>query len=205
MINLKTLVLGPLLNNCYILYTNKEAVVIDASWESEQIAEMIESLGLNLKYILITHGHVDHIVGAGKLKELTGAKILINEKDLFLYDHIKEQAQLFGFSVESLPPPDEFLTDNQEITIDGLTLKLIHTPGHTPGGLCYSVENKLFTGDTLFQGSIGRTDLWGGDYEQLIKSIKERLFTLGDDIEVYPGHGDETKIEQEKKSNPFLI
>ncbi len=206
-IQIKTLVLGPLLNNCYIIYAEgqTEALLVDASFDSNRIVEAINSLGLSLKYVLITHGHIDHVVGSGLIRDETGAKIMIHRDDLLLYDHVQEQGQMFGFHVDKLPQPDGFLDDGQHVAIAGISIQVIHTPGHSPGGLCYLLGDNLFTGDTLFQGSIGRTDLCGGDYEQLIKSIKEKLFPLGEEISVYPGHGEGTQLGRERMTNPFLI
>lgn len=204
------LVLGPFVNNIYILgdEASKEAIVVDASFEPEKIVKRVKELGLVVRTILLTHGHIDHIVGAEKVRAGTGGEIAICEKDLWLYEHVGEQGKMFGFGARELPEPDRFLKSGDEAAFGGRRLKIIETPGHSPGSVCFKGELDgrplVLTGDTLFCRSIGRTDLWGGDMGEITRSIRKKLFTLEPGALVLPGHGDETDIESEKKENPFV-
>ncbi len=205
----KSFPVGPLQCNCSVVgcEETKEAVVIDPGGDVEKILELVKEQGFTVKYLLHTHAHFDHIMGSSKLKEKTGAKICLHEKDKFLYDNLKMQCGLFGFKAEDPTPTDLFLNDEEEVKIGKFNAKVIFTPGHTPGSLCFSVadqESILFAGDTLFNHSIGRTDLWGGSFEDIIDSIKGRLFTLDDSTRVVTGHGEDTKIWTEKRENPFV-
>jgi glyoxylase-like metal-dependent hydrolase (beta-lactamase superfamily II) len=200
---------GPLQCNCSIIACpeTKEAAVIDPGGNPEMILELAKKHGLTIKYLLHTHAHFDHIIGSRKLKEDTGAKILLHAGDQFLYDNLAQQGKLFGFSITEPLPIDEYLQDEQEIQIGKIKTTIVHTPGHTPGSCSFCLQDKqslLFSGDTLFHRSIGRTDLWGGNHEQILKSIKQRLFTLDDATRVIPGHGPDTDIWSEKKENPFF-
>jgi len=203
---LKSLITGPLEVNCYILGCKKtgEAAVIDPGGNAEEITSLIEELNLKLKWILITHGHFDHTGGLKKLKELTGGIICIHPEDMFLFETGSESALFWGFKIDSPPSPDRLLADSEEIRIGEHKIKVLHTPGHSPGGVCYYTEDKIFVGDVLFSGSIGRTDLPGGDHRTLLNTIKEKLLTLPEETKVYPGHGTSTTISQEIKGNPFL-
>lgn len=207
---LEKLVLGPFVNNVYILgdEESKEGIIIDASFLPEEIVRAVKNLGLNIKTILLTHGHIDHIAGAEKVKQGTGAQIAICEKDMWLYDHIGDQGKLFGFGVKSLPTPDLFLKHGDTVAFGKHRFKIIETPGHSPGSVCFSGELDgkpvVFTGDTLFCRSIGRTDLWGGDFGEIERSIKQKLFNLAPGTLVLPGHNEETDIGTEQKSNPFV-
>ncbi|HKK68424.1 MAG TPA: MBL fold metallo-hydrolase, partial [Bacteroidales bacterium] len=159
---------------------------------------------LTVKYIIDTHGHFDH-VGANKdLKKATNAELMIHAADEPMLSELAQHAGAFGLSAENSPPADIHLKDNDEIKFGNITLNVIHTPGHSQGGICLLTDKILIAGDTLFAGSIGRTDLPGGDYDTLINSIKTKLLTLDDDIVVYTGHGPETTIGREKQINPFL-
>lgn len=200
----ETLVLGPLQNNIYLLADekSKEGVIIDATWYPEQVAQLAR--GYRIKSIVITHGHVDHCCGAGRLKELVGGEIAIHNDDLFLYERTPEQAAMFGLSAPRLPPPDRVLADGDRITFGPYALEVMHTPGHSPGAVCLKLERQVFSGDTLFALSVGRTDLWGGSMEALLRSIRTKLLTLSDETRVYPGHGPSTTIGEERRHNPFL-
>ncbi|MFQ5863508.1 MAG: MBL fold metallo-hydrolase [Candidatus Brocadiales bacterium] len=206
---LETLEVGPLAVNCYILGSREggEAVVIDPGGDPDDIMRVLEARGLsgNVRYILATHGHFDHIGAATRIKEkLTSAHFLIHKGDLGLLDSLEEQARYFGCPTVEKPSVDRFVTDGDTISFDDIKLVVAHTPGHSKGGVCYLTEDKAFVGDTLFAGSVGRTDFPGCSSEELITSIRKKLLPLGDDVEVYPGHGPPTTIGNERRSNPFL-
>src|SRR5271165_3251366 len=199
---------GPLQCNCTILgdETAGEAIVIDPGEEVGRIHRRLTELGLKLKQILITHGHIDHVGGALKLKRLTGAPILLNENDLPQLKIMDAQAGWLGIPTPEIAPPDELLTDGLTVGLDVFPAQVIHTPGHTQGSIClhFAPLKLLVAGDTLFAGSIGRTDLPGGNYDLIIDSIESRLLQLPGETKVLPGHGPATTIAAEQKSNPFL-
>ncbi|BCV21907.1 MBL fold metallo-hydrolase [Moorella sp. Hama-1] len=204
---LKTLVVGPLGANCYLIgcpETN-EGAVIDPGAEGERILAAAREAGLAIKQIINTHGHGDHIGANGTIKKATNAAILIHKLDApYLNDPGSNLSALMGFR-ETSPPADRLLEENDTISVGKtITLKVIHTPGHTPGGICLQGEGLVFTGDTLFAGSIGRTDFPGGSFGQLINAVKEKLFTLDDALVVYPGHGPASTIGAERVDNPFF-
>jgi hydroxyacylglutathione hydrolase len=205
---LETFPVGPLQCNCTILADEetREAIVVDPGDEISRIHRRLKELGLTLKQILITHAHIDHVGGALKLKSLTGAPIFLNENDLPLLDIMPEQAAWLGIETPETAPPDEGLADGRRIGLDAYPATVIHTPGHSQGSIClnFAPLKMLLAGDTLFAGSIGRTDLPGGNFEQIIDSIHSRLLTLHDDTRVIPGHGPATSIGKERISNPFL-
>ncbi len=205
---LETFAVGPLQCNCTILgdEETREAIVIDPGDEITRIHRQLIELGLTLKQILITHGHIDHVGGALKLKRLTGAPILLNQNDLELLAMMEEQAAWVGVPTPGVAPPDETLNDGLVVGLPRYPAQVIHTPGHTQGSIClhFAPQNLLFAGDTLFAGSIGRTDLPGGDYQQLLRSIHSKLLVLPEQTRVIPGHGPATTISQERESNPFL-
>ncbi|MGA2192142.1 MAG: MBL fold metallo-hydrolase [Nitrospirota bacterium] len=205
---LETVVVGALAVNCYIVGSSSahEAAAIDPGDDAARIMAAINRHGLKLKYIIFTHGHFDH-VGAGKeLKEATHAEVLINEKDAELLKNNAVQAALFGMKTKPAPKPDKYLKEGDIIKFGEVELTVIETPGHTRGGISlYSKKDGVvFTGDTLFWGSIGRTDLPGGDYKTIINSLKTKLGRLPDSTRVYPGHGDSTTISFEKQQNPYF-
>lgn len=200
---------GPLQCNCSIIACREtgEAAVIDPGGNAQDIIDTAAKHGLTIKYLLHTHAHFDHVLGSSEIKEKTGAKICLHKGDTWLYENLHMQGSMFGFKIPAQLPVDQFLLDDEEIQIGKIKTKVIHTPGHTPGSLCFSLSGKeslLFSGDTLFKQSIGRTDLWGGSFEEILQSIKQRLFTLDDATSVIPGHGPETSIWSEKKTNPFV-
>lgn len=205
---LETFPVGPLQCNCTILADeeSREAIVVDPGDEVSRIHRRLTDLGLTLKQILITHAHIDHVGGALKLKSLTGAPIYLNEDDLPLLQMMSEQAAWLGVETPATAPPDEGLTDGLRVGLENYPAKVIHTPGHTQGSIClhFTPLKMVLAGDTLFAGSIGRTDLPGGDYNQIIDSIHTRLLTLPDETRVVPGHGPATSIGAERKTNPFL-
>jgi glyoxylase-like metal-dependent hydrolase (beta-lactamase superfamily II) len=205
---IETFPVGPLQCNCTILGDEQagEAIVIDPGDEVGRIHRRLSDLGLKLKQILVTHAHIDHVGGALKLKRLTGAPILFNQDDLPLIKMMEMQAGWLGVATPETAPPDESLTDGLSVGLPSLPAQVIHTPGHTQGSVClhFAPLKLLIAGDTLFAGSIGRTDLPGGNYDQIIDSIQFRLLPLPDETKVLPGHGPGTTIGAEKKNNPFL-
>jgi hydroxyacylglutathione hydrolase len=188
----------------------REAVVIDPGDEVDQLLDVVAANRLVVKYILLTHAHIDHVTGVARAKKASGAPIYLHRDDQFLYDAVPQQAAMFGLPVPSVPAVDHFYDLHKPLTFGDLTVHVHHTPGHCPGGVCLQIGaagqigSDLFVGDTLFAGSIGRTDLPGGDFETLMHSIKQVLFSLGDAAAVYPGHGPATTIARERLTNPFL-
>ena len=187
---LRKLIVGPYQANCYILGCNetKEGLIIDPGDEVFRIVKEITRNGLKILFILITHGHFDHTGGAGELRSITKAPIWIHALDAP------------GLNIR----PDGHLSHGQEIRLGTYTISVIHTPGHSPGGVSFHAPGVVFTGDTLFAGSVGRTDFQGGDHQQLLEGVRTRIFPLGDDVRVYPGHGPGTTIGRERLHNPFF-
>ncbi len=203
---IKKLEVGPIMANCFILgcESTKEAVVIDPGDDADRILMELAKSELKVKYLINTHGHFDHVSANKRMKEATGAQIAIHPEDEPMFNELSRSAQMFGLSSENSPPADILLNDGDEIIFGEITLQVIHTPGHSKGGISLYTKGHLFAGDTLFAGSIGRTDLAGGDYDTLISSIKEKLLIFDEDTIVYTGHGPETTIGNEKRMNPFL-
>ena len=200
---IKQYTLGPIENNNYLVVdeTTKDAALIDATGMSDELVKDVENLNCDVKYILLTHGHFDHITGVQELKKYFGAKVFMNELDMDWVKNINLVLPQFDISPVEIPVIDDFINDGDKIKIGGLIFKVISTPGHTKGGVCYLIENVLFSGDTLFRDCVGRCDLPGGNYKDIQKSIKEKLFTLPEDTIVYPGHGAPTSIGYEKEFN----
>jgi hydroxyacylglutathione hydrolase len=192
--------------NCYILgcENSREAAVIDPGGDEDQILMELAESKFTVKYLLNTHGHFDHVGANLQLKKVTGADILIHELDAPMLGELSAAAGAFGLTSENSPPPDRTVEEGDIISFGDITLTVIHTPGHTPGGICFVGAGEVFVGDTLFSGSIGRTDFPGGDYDTLITSIREKLFVMDDHVKVFPGHMGTTTIGQEKKFNPFV-
>jgi glyoxylase-like metal-dependent hydrolase (beta-lactamase superfamily II) len=208
----ETFPVGMLQCNCTVLGdpVSKEAIVVDPGDEVEKVLAVLRKHGLTCKAILNTHTHIDHVGANHALREQTGARVMLHEADLPLYDNLKIQAEWMGGMVQAPPrgTVDEHVHQGDVVKAGALAAEVLHTPGHTPGSLCFHVAGEkplLLAGDTLFQGSIGRTDLWGGDYEQELASIKTRLLALDEATRVICGHGPETTIGREKKRNPFLV
>ena len=200
---------GPLQCNCSIIGCPEtgEAAVIDPGGDVELILAFCKKNNLTVKYLLHTHAHFDHILGSRAMREATGAQICLHKKDEPLYQNLGMQCQRFGFAYDEPLPIDHYLNDDEEIAIGKSKATALFTPGHTPGSTCFQLthsESVLFAGDTLFQGSIGRTDLWGGSFEDIIKSIKAKLLILDDSTRVVTGHGPDTSIWSEKRQNPYL-
>jgi glyoxylase-like metal-dependent hydrolase (beta-lactamase superfamily II) len=192
--------------NCYIVGCEKtrDAAVIDPGAEAHRIIETLEEASLNAVVILNTHGHFDHVGANRAVKEKTGAPLAIHSLDAPLLKVVVDSAAAWGLSAEPSPAPDRLLADNDTIDVGSMTFTVIHTPGHSPGGIALLADGYVFVGDTLFAGSIGRADFPGGDYGTLIRSIKDRLFSLPDDIRVMPGHNEPSTIGHERRFNPFL-
>ncbi|MFH2092064.1 MAG: MBL fold metallo-hydrolase [Pseudomonadota bacterium] len=203
---IKKLEVGPIMANCYILgcESTKQAVVIDPGDDADRILMELAKSELKVKYLINTHGHFDHVGANKRMKEATCALIAIHPGDEPMLAELSRAAMMFGLSAENSPPADVLLNHDDEISFGDITLKVIHTPGHSRGGICLYAKGCLFAGDTLFAGSIGRTDLPGGDYDTLIESIKQRVLILPDRTVVYTGHGSETTIGKEKQNNPFI-
>lgn len=188
-----------------------DAILIDPGDEVDDLLRIADAKRLSIGLVLLTHAHVDHVSGVARAKRATGARIGVHGDDLFLYNAAVEQGRMFGYALEEPPPPDFDLAEGGPIRFGACEVHVHHTPGHSPGGVCLRVaapglaETHLFVGDTLFAGSIGRTDLPGGDYDTLMRSIREVLFALGDAAIVHSGHGPDTTIGRERESNPFLI
>ncbi len=201
-----SIVVGPLGVNCYIIgcEETKEGIVIDPGDDAERIIAALSGHGLKIVHVLNTHGHFDHIGGNRPVLQATGADLLIHEADVPFLSIADKTAALYGLKGKNSPPPDGFLNDNMIIFVGSFEFKVLHTPGHTPGGCCFHGNGIVVTGDTLFADSVGRTDLPGGSNETLLKSIRDKLMGLPDETVVYPGHGPATTIGREKVNNPYL-
>ncbi|MDD2401182.1 MAG: MBL fold metallo-hydrolase [Clostridia bacterium] len=201
-----SLVVGMIQANCYLVYDKETlaTLVIDPGAEGEKIQEEIEKRHLQVKYIVNTHGHNDHIAANQYLKEVTGAPLLIHEEDAKMLTDASLNLSAYMGRLIDRPVADRFLQEGDVLDIGNISFEIIHTPGHTCGGICLVGEGVCFSGDTLFKGAIGRTDLPGGSFEVLINSINNKLVKLDENIVVYPGHGSSTTIGEEKCSNPYL-
>jgi glyoxylase-like metal-dependent hydrolase (beta-lactamase superfamily II) len=200
---------GILQCNCSVVgdEASGEAVVIDPGDDIEQVQHILAKHHLTTKYIVATHAHIDHVGGIQKLQQATGAAVLLHEKDLPLYQNLEMQAAWVGMPVPGVVEVDQFLQEGAVLRWGSLALEVLHTPGHSPGSLCLHLpgnHQRIFSGDTLFQGSIGRTDLWGGSYRQILSSIKNTLLNFPDQTPVFPGHGAPTTIGEERERNPSL-
>lgn len=204
----KTFPVPPLGCNCSILGdpVTKQAIVVDPGGAPEQILKMVEAMGLTVVSILHTHAHFDHFLASGEMKRATGATLCLHQDDLPLWELLETQCRLFGVPYQPAPLPDYWIKDEEKLLLGGIEAVALHTPGHTPGSMCFhfAQEQVVLAGDTLFRGGIGRTDLWGGDYDAIEQSIRERLYTLQDETLVVTGHGPETQIGIEKDSNGYI-
>lgn len=202
----------PFYKNGFVLgcEETREGVVIDPGDEVDDLLAAIERNSLSIKYILLTHAHLDHVTGVARAKRVLRAPVWLHHDDLFLYDGVVEQGRMFGIAVDPQPPIDSFYEPPQTLRFGRYEVRVLHTPGHCPGGVCLAVNRAgdapatLFVGDTLFAGSIGRTDLPGGDMQTLLDSIRRVLFQFPDDTIVWSGHGDQTTVGKERRTNPFL-
>jgi hydroxyacylglutathione hydrolase len=204
---LETIPVGPLSVNCYLFgdHDARRAIVIDPGDETERVLEAIEALGCHLEAIVATHGHFDHVSGIAAVKRAyPDVPLLAHRDDLFLLESNADRAGRWGFEVEDCPPANRYLADGDTVRVGAFELRVIHTPGHSPGGICLAGEGLVFAGDTLFQGTVGRTDVPGGDQAQLVRSIRERLYVLPCATRVFPGHGPATTIGDEKRTNAVV-
>jgi glyoxylase-like metal-dependent hydrolase (beta-lactamase superfamily II) len=204
---------GPFMQNGFVVgcEATREAVLVDPGDTVQAMLAFAARESLTVRHILLTHAHIDHITGVAAAKRALGVPVYLHRDDLFLYDDVVQHGLMFGLRVEPQPPIDVFYGPGQSIAFGEYEARPHHTPGHCPGGVCLQIGRKgqagqdLFVGDTLFAGAIGRTDLPGGDYATLIASIRTVLFAFGDDAVVYPGHGPQTTIGEERRTNPFLV
>jgi hydroxyacylglutathione hydrolase len=204
----KTFSVPPLGCNCSIIGdpVTKQAIVVDPGGASQQILQEVQRLGLTVIMILHTHAHFDHFLASGEMKNATGAVLCLHEEDRKLWGMLDIQCRMFGVPYSPVPPPDYWLQDEEKLSIGQLSAVALHTPGHTPGSMSFHIPDGkvVLAGDTLFRGSIGRTDLWGGDFDAIERSIHERLYTLPESTLVVTGHGPDTEIGWEKHTNQFI-
>ena len=203
---LKKLTVGELDTNCYILgdYETKVGLVIDPGGEVDLIEKEINKLKLKVEYIVLTHGHGDHIAALSELKKITGAQVLIHQLDAEMLSEPEKNLSVFSLNPISAPGEDRLLKDGDKIRIGKIELEVLHTPGHTGGSISLFTDKIVFTGDLIFYGSVGRTDRPGGSYQQLLRAIHEKILDKDDDTVIYPGHGPSTTIGDEKQNNPFI-
>jgi len=213
MISIESQAVGPFFKNGFVVACERtrEALLIDPGDEVAGLLDFARNASLAIRHILLTHAHVDHVSGVAAAKRALGVPIHLHRDDLFLYERAVEFGAAFGLRVEAPPPVDGFYSAGQRIAFGECEARPHHTPGHCPGGVCLQIGpsgaagKDLFVGDTLFAGSIGRTDLPGGDHATLLASIRQVLFAFGDDARVHPGHGPSTTIGHERRTNPFLL
>lgn len=200
---MQTYISGPIDANNYLLWdeNTKEAILIDCSDYNEEIVKTVKDNGINVKYILLTHGHFDHVLGVNEMSKVLNAKVGIHKGDIILLENIDEFGRLFGFSAIEPAKHDFEISDGDALNFGNIKINPIYTPGHTEGGMCYLIDDKLFSGDTLFKDCYGRTDLFGGDFTKIENSLKNVIFKLDDSIKVFPGHGPSSQIGYEKIYN----
>lgn len=203
---IKTFVEPPIDNNNYLIVDEKtkDAALIDCSSIDDRIDEEIEKQGASLKYILLTHGHFDHIAGIRPNRFKNNPQIVMHKADLDWLNNANQYLPMFGMPEITIPKVDIFVEDGDTIQLGSLEIKVLHTPGHTQGGVCYLVDGNLFSGDTIFREAVGRCDLEGGNFNQIVESIEDKIFTLPAKTVIYPGHGNITSVEWEKEHNRFL-
>lgn len=201
------LVVGPLQTNCYLIRDRSahSGVIVDPGGDADLIEARVRALGMRVETILATHGHPDHVFAAGALARILGVGIAMHEADVPILQQSLPIAEMFyDMRLFESFTPDRFLREGDVVPVGGSKLRVLHTPGHSPGGICFLADDAVFCGDVLFAGSVGRTDLPGGSFEQLTDSLRDRVMCLNDAIVVYPGHGPQTTIGAERRSNPFL-
>ena len=206
-IEVRGLIVGAFQENCWVIGNRRtgEAICIDPGEQAEDIVHMASEMGVKIKMIANSHAHLDHVLGVRGVQSDDNATFLLHEADLDILQGAAESAARFGMDVEQPPDPDHYIEDEQKIEVDGVELQVIHTPGHTRGSVCFYGHGVLFSGDTLFRNSIGRTDLPGGDYNQEMSSIVDKLLMLPDETIVLPGHMDQTTLGSERVQNPFIL
>ena len=204
---IEQLEVGVFAENCYIVgcKETREGIVIDPGDEVARISRKIGEMDLQIKYILVTHAHLDHVKELNALNEDLKVPVLMHRDDQFLLDNLPAQAAAFGLTCSGIPKVDKYIEEGEKVEFGKISFNVLQTPGHSPGSVTYATEGLAFSGDVLFDGSIGRTDLPGGDFNILINTIKTKLFPLGEGTIVYSGHGPPTTIGREKESNPFLV
>ncbi len=204
----KTFAVPPLGCNCSILGdpVTKQAVIVDPGGDHQRILQEVKSLDLTVVSVIHTHAHLDHFLASGEIKKATGARLCLHPEDRVLWEALEVQCGAFGVPYVPVPPADYWLSDEENIEVGTIQGTALHTPGHTPGSMCFHFagQDLLLSGDTLFRGGVGRTDLWGGSYRALEQSIRERLYTLDERTVVVTGHGPETQISLEREGNPFV-
>ena len=202
----RALRLGPLENNSYLIVcvATRETAVVDVGFEPEAAIDALRAGDLRVRYLLNTHAHYDHLAGMRAVQEAVGGEYWLHPADRPLLERLTEQGAAFGFPAARPPAVVHDLADGQRLTLGEEALEVIHTPGHSPGGVCFRWQDWLWVGDTLFAGSIGRTDLPGGSFEELDRAIRTRLFPLGDALQAFPGHGPATTLGRERRENPFV-
>src|SRR3990172_1049303 len=203
---IKTMTVGAFAVNSYLVVCEKTrcAVIIDPGDDEAYIMDVVKSQDARVDYIFLTHGHLDHISGVARIRKQYGCQALMHEKDLFLVKNMNSQAMLFNLQAPKGFIPDKYVHEGDELKVGELVFRVIETPGHSPGSICYRAENIIFVGDTLFYDSIGRTDLIGGSSDDLYASINSKLFVLPPELEIYPGHGPSSTIGDRKQSNPYF-
>lgn len=206
-IEVRGLIVGAFQENCWVIGNRRtrEAICIDPGEQADDILHMASEMGVTIKMIANSHAHLDHVLGVRGVQSADNASFLLHEADLDILQGAAESAARFGMQVEQPPDPDHYIDDEQQVEVDGVALHVIHTPGHTRGSVCFYGHGVLFSGDTLFRNSIGRTDLPGGDFAQEMSSIVDKLLRLPDDTIVLPGHMDQTTLGAERVQNPFIL
>lgn len=203
---IKSFTVGPFQENSFVISSESsaDAFIIDPG-EAEPILQYVKENNLNVKAIINTHAHIDHVLGVADIKNRLNVPFYLHQDDEVLLNGLQQQAAMFGMNITEPPKIDTYLESGGSMQLDDTTLEIIYTPGHSPGSVSFFTGDEIFSGDVLFEGSIGRTDLYGGSYDTLIASIREKLLPLGDEVTVYPGHGSTTTIGKERRSNPFLV